>query len=59
MKFVKRKASTDKSKYTVVKKSFLDDATSTVAMEEIPPELVLNFQTGIKIACSLFTLDDR
>ena len=56
MKFVKRKATTAKSKYTIsdfeqVKKSFLNDV---VAMEEIPPELVLNWdQTGIKIVpCS-------
>ena len=59
MKFVKGKATTAKSKYTIsdfeqVKKSFLNDVASTVAMEEIPPELVLNWdQTGIKIVpCS-------
>ena len=48
MNFVKRKATTTKSKYTIddfkqVKKSFLNDVTAVVQMEEIPPELVLNF----------------
>ena len=64
MKFVKRKATTAKSKYTIsdfeqVKKSFLNDVASTVAMEEIPPELVLNWdQTGIKIVpCSPWTMN--
>jgi hypothetical protein len=55
MKFVKRKATTSKSKYTVsnfedLKRAFLDDVVSIITMEEIKPELVLNWdQTGLKI----------
>ena len=55
MKFVKRKAATSKSKHTPedfarLKQSFLADVVTTVAMEEIPAELILNWdQTGIKI----------
>ena len=58
MKFVKRKATTSKSKHTVtnfeqLKKSFLDEVVTTVLMEEIPPELVMNWdQTGMKIVPS-------
>ena len=54
MKFVQRKATTTKNKFSVsnfsqLKKEFLDDVTSTVEMENIPPELILNWdQTGIK-----------
>ncbi len=64
MKFVKRKATTAKSKHTVedfatLKRSFLDDLTSIVTMEDVPPELVLNWdQTGIKIVpSSCWTMD--
>ena len=55
MGYVKRKATTLKGKYSLadfeqVKKQFLKDATETILMEEIPPELVLNWdQTGINI----------
>lgn len=58
MNFVQRKATTAKSKQTVenfreVKKSFLDDLVATVEMEEIPAELILNWdQTGIKMVPS-------
>ena len=59
MKFVQRKATTSKSKHTVadftqLKKVFLADVAAIVTMEEIPPELVLNWdQTGIKlVSCS-------
>ena len=54
MNFVKRKATTAKSKHTLdnfdeLKQSFLDDVSDTVSMEEIPPEMILNWdQTGIK-----------
>lgn len=55
MHFVRRKATTSKSKhkpldFTELKKSFLDDVESVVTMEEIPPELILNWdQTGIHL----------
>ena len=55
MNFVNRKATTSKSKHAVsnfeqLKQAFLDDVCTTVMMEEIPPQLILNWdQTGIKI----------
>ncbi len=55
MNFVRRKATTSKSKhkpldFTELKKSFIDDVESVVTMEEIPPELILNWdQTGIHL----------
>ena len=55
MKFVRKKATTSKSKhkptdFDALKKSFLEDVKSTVVMEEIPPELILNWdQTGIHL----------
>ena len=55
MNFVQRKATTSKSKYkpadfAEVKEQFLSDMVSIVTMEEIPPELVLNWdQTGIHL----------
>ena len=58
MNFVKRKATEAKSKHTVenfaeLKQCFLDDVVATVSMEEIPPELILNWdQTGIKLVPS-------
>ena len=58
MKFVKRKVTTAKSKHTVaefqrLKEEFLQDVVTTVEMEEIPSELILNWdQTGIKIVPS-------
>ena len=64
MKFVKRKATTAKSKYTLenfaqLKQRFLQDVVATVSMEEIPPELVPNWdQTGIKmVPSSSWTMD--
>ena len=58
MHFVRKKATTAKSKYILdsiadVKKSFLADAVNTVSMEDIPLELILNWdQRGIKIVPS-------
>lgn len=55
MKFVKRRATTSKSKFSPenfaqLKADFLDDLSSIVELEDIPPELVLNWdQTGIKL----------
>ena len=55
MGYVQRKATTSKSKITEVgfsdsKQLFLSDVRAIVIMEEVPPELVLNWdQTGIKI----------
>lgn len=55
MKFVKRKVTTAKSKYTdakfaKVKKAFLNEVVTTVEMEEIPAELIMNWdQTAVKI----------
>ena len=56
MNFVQRKVTTAKSKYAIsdfdcVKREFLEDVVATVEIEEIPPELILNWnQTGIQIA---------
>lgn len=58
MQFVQRKVTTAKSKHTVenfteLKQQFLEDVVTTVSMEGIPPELILNWdQTGIKIVPS-------
>lgn len=58
MKFRKRKVTTTKSKYSIanftqLKETFLNDIVATVEMEEIPAELILNWdQTGIKIVPS-------
>ena len=55
MNFVRRKATTSKSKYkpadfAAVKEQFLNDVVSIVTMEEIPPELILNWdQTSIHL----------
>ena len=55
MKFVRQKATTSNSKYSPadfedVKKRFLDEICQVVEMEEIPPELMLNWdQTGINL----------
>ena len=46
MNFVQRKATTAKSKYsvkTLLKKEFLDDLVAIVQMEDISPEVVLNW----------------
>ena len=66
MKFVQRKATTAKSKETEkdfaqLKTTFLTDVLSAVVMEEIPPELILNWdQTGIKIVpCSTWTMNQQ
>ena len=55
MEFVRRKATTSKSRpapteFAKVKEAFLDDVVCNVTMEEIPPELTLNWdQTGIHL----------
>ena len=55
MNFVPRKPTTSKNKHSVkdfakVKKEFLQEVVITVEMENIPPELILNWdQNGIKI----------
>ena len=66
MKFVQRKATTAKSKHAPVdfatlKKSFLADVVATVTMEEIPAEIILNWdQTGIKIVqSSAWTMEQK
>ena len=64
MKFVKRKATTAKSKYAPddfarVKQAFLNEVVQVVEMEEIPAELILNWdQTGINLVpVSSWTMD--
>ena len=64
MNFVKRKATTAKSKHSNadfvrMKQQFLADVVTTVEMEEIPAELILNWdQTAIKIVpSSTWTMD--
>ena len=64
MKFVRRKATTSKNKhkpadFAKVKTAFLNDVASVVKMEEIPPELILNWdQTGIHLVpASSWTMD--
>ena len=64
MKFVRRKATTSKSKHTPIdfaklKEAFLDDVHAMVNMEEIPAELILNWdQTGIHLVpASAWTMD--
>ena len=58
MKFVQRKVTTSQSKFTPtnfaeVKQQFLDAIVETVEMEEVCPELILNWdQTGIRIVPS-------
>lgn len=66
MKFVMRRATTSKSKYSdidlsALKSRFLDDVVTTVQMEEIPPELIMNWdQTGIKLVpASSWTMAQR
>ena len=66
MDFVKRKATTSKSEYSIkkfaeAKKSFLKSAREIVVMEEIPPQLVRNwYQTGLNIVpSSSWTMDQR
>ena len=55
MKFVRRKATTAKSKYcpeyfAALKRDSLNDVAAVVTMEDVPPELVLNWdQTGIHL----------
>ena len=64
MKFGRRKATTAKSKHTLedfaaVKQAFLDDVAAVATMEDVPPEVVLNWdQTGIHLVpASTWTMD--
>ena len=66
MKFVNRKVTTAKSKYSTtdfirLKEEFLRAVVETVEMEEIPPELILNWdQTAVKIIpSSTWTMEQR
>ena len=65
MNFVQRRATTAKSKYPVsdfaeIKKSFLTSLIQIVTMEEIPAELILNWdQTGIMIVPSNSSTMDK
>ena len=58
MKYVQRKVTTAKSKHTIenfaeLKQQFLEDVVTMVCMEEIPPELIVNWDlTRIKIVFS-------
>ena len=55
MGFVQRRTTTATSKYTEtnfeeMKANFLQDVVSTVVMEDIPPDLIMNWdQTGIRM----------
>lgn len=55
MKFVKHKVTTAKSKhidanFASIKKAFLQEVVQTIEMEEISPDLILNWdQTAVKI----------
>ncbi len=55
MNFVNRKATTSKSKmsisdFTQLKRAFLLDVYNTAQMEDIPPEMIINWdQTGVKM----------
>lgn len=66
MEFVQRRATTAKSKHSItnfseLKRSFLDDVADTVQMEDIPAELIMNWdQTGIKLVpSSSWTMERR
>jgi len=66
MKFVQRNSNTAKSKaseanFAEQKKVFLNYVVATVTMEEIPAELILNWdQTGIKVVpSSTWTMEER
>ena len=66
IEIVRRKPISTKNKFSVEnvaakKKGFLDDLVTTVEMEEIPPELALNWdQTVIQLVpSSLWTMEQR
>ena len=66
MNFVQRKATTAKSReseanFSQARNLFLADLVATVTMEDIPPDLILNWdQTGIKIVPgSTWTMEQR
>ena len=66
MNYVRRKATTSKSKFTpeefsTLKSNFLSDVVSIVEMEEIPAPLILNWdQSGLKIIpSSQWSMDQK
>ena len=66
MGYVKRRGTTSKSKNLVenfddLKASFLEQVSTTVVMDEIPPEMILNWdQTGLNlIPSSSWTMEQR
>ena len=66
MGFVQRKGTTAKSKgtdtdFALLKESFLKDVATVVCMEEVPMELILNWdQTGLNIVpSSSWTMDQK
>ena len=63
MNFVKRKSTTamNVEEFAALKEEFLSNVEATVDMEEIPAELVLNWdQTGIRIVpSSMWTMDKQ
>jgi len=66
MHFVQRKATTSKSKQSVeefdlIRRAYLEDFVATVEIEEIPPQLIFNWdQTGIKLVPSTsWTMAER
>ena len=66
MGYVKRRGTTSKSKNLVenfeeLKASFLEQVSTTVIMDEIPPELILNWdQTGLNLVLSSsWTIEQR
>ena len=66
MNFIQGKVTTAKSKYAIadfdrLKTEFLEDVVATVEMEEIPLELIMNWdQTGIRIVPSnTWTMDQQ
>ena len=66
MGYVKRRGTTSKSRNLVenfeeLKASFLEQVSTTVIMEEIPPELIVNWdQTGLNlIPSSSWTMEQR
>ena len=62
MGLVQRKATTATSKYTEeMKANFMQDVVSTIVVEDIPPELIVNWdETGIKmVPCTQWTMEKQ
>ena len=66
MGFVQRKATTATSKYTEanleeMKANFMQDVVSTIVVEDIPPEVIMNWdETGIKmVPCTQWTMEKQ